>query len=77
MINRIYAYLATAAAILLALFGIHRSGKRQGREETEAEVKEQHHEALQETIRQDRVVERGRADPDGMRQRLSDRLRRK
>ena len=35
-LNRIYTYLATAGIILLALFGIHRSGKQSGKEQQQA-----------------------------------------
>jgi uncharacterized membrane protein YhiD involved in acid resistance len=36
MINRIYTALAAAGIILLALFGIHRSGKQSGKQEQQA-----------------------------------------
>lgn len=36
MINRIYTALTAAGIILLALFGIHRSGKQAGKQQQEA-----------------------------------------
>jgi delta-aminolevulinic acid dehydratase/porphobilinogen synthase len=41
MINRIYTALAAAGIILLALFGIHRSGKKSGKAESKANTNEQ------------------------------------
>ena len=39
--HRIYTYLAIAGTILLALFGIHRSGKQSGKQQAEAKTNEQ------------------------------------
>ena len=36
MINRIYQYLTLSIGLLLVLFGIHRSGKKSGKAQSEA-----------------------------------------
>jgi hypothetical protein len=60
MINRIYTYLAIAATILLALFGIHRSGKQSGKAQKQSEHDKQEiqrQEAqINEVTRQQKIV---------------------
>lgn len=74
MINRIYTYLAAAGIILLALFGIHRSGRKSGKIEERNGINEQ---ILQNTKKAKTVEDAVAGMSDAERKRLRQKYTRK